>query len=183
MSEPKPLIVFQTAFDQYALEAFEHEAVDYLVKPVTLPKLQRAIERCKSRLAHPEAGGISEDALERLQLVFEQEQPTQRRILVREGDGHRLVAHEDILWFYANDGAVWAHQIAEDQIVDYTLSDLEKRMGKGFLRTSRSELVNASFVQRITSDGDGSATLHMTNGASIHVSRRRAAGVKEQLSR
>ncbi|MDH5805642.1 MAG: response regulator, partial [Gemmatimonadota bacterium] len=47
MSEPKPLIVFQTAFDQYALEAFEHEAVDYLVKPVTLPKLQRAIERCK----------------------------------------------------------------------------------------------------------------------------------------
>ena len=45
LPDPKPLIIFQTAFDEYALQAFDHEAIDYLVKPVTLPKLQRSIER------------------------------------------------------------------------------------------------------------------------------------------
>jgi DNA-binding LytR/AlgR family response regulator len=66
-------------------------------------------------------------------------------------------------------------------MTDYTLNELEDRLATGFIRTSRSDLVQIDRIERIVSDGDGSATLTLADGASVHVSRRRAADVRRAL--
>ena len=84
LPEPKPLIVFQTAFDEYALEAFDHEAIDYLVKPVTLPKLQRAIERARERWDNARSQKISNDVLHQLRSSFKPAAGVPARVLDRK---------------------------------------------------------------------------------------------------
>ena len=70
----------------------------------------------------------------------------------------------------------------DDFLTDYTLADLEQRLGSAFIRPNRSELVNVELVERITSNGDGSATLTLLGGTTIHVTRRRAADVRRHLA-
>lgn len=182
LPEPRPLLVFQTAYDEYALRAFEHAALDYLVKPVTLDGLRRALGRARDRLEAPTAAPDL-DALRGVRASLPAETPRRRRLLVREGKGHRLVAFEHITRFTADEGVVYAHLDGGDRrLTDYTLAELEERAGEGFLRASRGELVSAEAVERIVRNGDGSATLGLRGGATVHVSRRRAAEVWDRLA-
>lgn len=181
LPEPRPLIVFQTAFDEYALQAFDHEAVDYLVKPVTLPKLQRAMERARDRLASARQQNLSETVLRQLRGSLRLSDSPRPRILVRDGAGHRLMAFRDVILFHTQRGTVYARTAEGEFLTDYTLSDLEERLGSSFVRPNRSELVNLDRVERIASNGDGSATLGLSDGSTVHVTRRRAAGVREVL--
>jgi DNA-binding LytR/AlgR family response regulator len=66
-------------------------------------------------------------------------------------------------------------------MTDYTLTELEARLAAGFVRISRADLVNVAHIQGIASNGDGSATLTLSDGATVHVSRRRAASVRRLL--
>jgi DNA-binding LytR/AlgR family response regulator len=91
------------------------------------------------------------------------------------------MAYDDIALFRADEGAVRARTGSGEYLTDYTLGDLEHRMGGAFARPNRSELVNLSRIERIASNGDGSATLTLKDGTSIHVTRRRAAEVRRQL--
>ena len=102
LAEPKPLIVFQTAFDEYALEAFEHEAIDYLVKPVTLSKLQRAMERARARWESARSQELSRDVLRQLRSSLKPAIGAPSRVLVRERGGHRLVSFDEIPLFRAH---------------------------------------------------------------------------------
>jgi DNA-binding LytR/AlgR family response regulator len=181
LEEPKPLIVFQTAFHEYALEAFEHQAIDYLVKPVTLPKLQRALDRARERMEGAKTRGLSQDVLHQLRSSYRAAGGAPSRVLVRDQDGHRLMAYDDITLFRAEQGTVRARTESGEYVTDYTLADLEHRLGGAFTRPNRSELVNVSRIDRITSNGDGSATLTLKDGTPIHVTRRRAAEVRRQL--
>jgi DNA-binding LytR/AlgR family response regulator len=84
--------------------------------------------------------------------------------------------------FGAADGLVHAHTAsAEAPVTDYTLGELAARLGAGFVRTSRADLVNVSHVEKIVSNGDGSATLTLSTGEAVRVSRRRAADVRRML--
>ncbi|HET7230293.1 MAG TPA: response regulator [Longimicrobium sp.] len=184
LPEPRPLLVFQTAYDEYALRAFEHAALDYLVKPVTLDGLRRALGRARERLEAPAAAPVPDlDALRGVRASLPPETPRRRRLLVREGKGHRLVAFEQITHFSADEGVVFAHLDGGDKrLTDYTLAELEERAGTAFVRASRGELVNAEAVERIVRNGDGSATLGLRGGATVHVSRRRAPEVWDRLA-
>lgn len=181
LPDPKPLIVFQTAFDEYALQAFDHNAIDYLVKPVTLPKLQRSIDRAREYLDNARSQTIGEDVLRQLRASLQTSAGARSRILVRDGDGHRLVPHGDIVLFRAHEGVVRASTGQTEHPTDYTLADLAERFGPAFVRPNRSELVNVEHIDRIASNGDGSATLTMRDGRTIHVTRRRAAEVRRVL--
>jgi DNA-binding LytR/AlgR family response regulator len=183
LPEPRPLLVFQTAYDEYALRAFEHAAIDYLVKPVTLDGLRRALGRARERLAAPLLPGIDAGVLRSLRASVRGDAPRRPRVLVREGRGHRLVPFEQITRFTAGEGVVYAHLAKnEKRLTDYTLGELEERAGDAFLRASRAELVNAEAVERITRNGDGSATLGLRGGATVHVTRRRAPDVWSRLA-
>ena len=93
LAEPRPLIVFQTAFDDHALEAFDHEALDYVVKPVSRERLARAVERARERLAAADRHEPTPQTLRRVAARLPV--PTRPRLLVRSGRGHRLLPLAD----------------------------------------------------------------------------------------
>lgn len=189
LPEPRPLIVFQTAYDEHALRAFEHEAIDYVVKPVTRERLERALDRARRRLderrepapAPDLPPDLPPDLLARLAGALEVSAAARPRILVREGRGHRLLPFRAILRFEAGDGLVVAHTKAGRALTDYTLQEIAARAGSRFVRTSRADLVNVEAIERITTNGDGSAMLTLADGTTVRVSRRRAAEVRERL--
>ena len=179
LERPRPLIVFQTAFDDHALEAFDHEALDYVVKPVTLERLSRAVERARERLAATDRREPTEHALRRVAARLPV--PTKPRLLVRSGRGHRLLPVAEIRRFSADDGLTYAHSGDGRHVTDYTLAELEARTAGYFVRVSRSALVHVEHVDRIVSNGDGSATLTLSDGTPVRASRRRAADVRRTL--
>ncbi len=178
LGEPRPLVVFQTAYDEYALRAFEHAALDYLVKPVTRAGLERALARVRARLAAPVLPILDEQVAQALRAAAGVEAPRRRRLLVREGRGHRLVPLDEVVRFSAEEGLSHAHLAAGGtHLTDYTLAELEARAGSAFVRVSRADLVRVEAVARVTRNSDGSATLGMSDGSVVHVSRRRAPEV------
>ncbi len=184
LPEPRPLIIFQTAHHEYALQAFDHDALDYVVKPVRRERLAQALERARNRLVSlRRLPAWDSDGLARLgnALGYQPTRPT--RLLVRHGSGHRLLPVTDVLRFSAGDAVVFAHTSSGTPITDYTLAELEDRFAGAFIRTSRSDLVNISHVQQIVSNGDGSARVILTDGAEVRVSRRRAADVRRVLGK
>lgn len=178
LADPRPLIVFQTAYSEFAVRAFEHDALDYLVKPVTRERLAQAIDR----IARRSPMGVRRWKAGELATLGEAigHVPSRpERLLVRQGAAHRLVPVADIERFSAGEGLVYAHAAAEILGTDYTLNELEERLRGAFVRTSRSDLVSIPHVRTIASNGDGSATVTLASGATVHVSRRRAAAVRK----
>lgn len=180
LPEPKPLVVFQTAYAERALEAFEHEALDYLVKPVTRERLARAVERARRRLAEGPRAEVGADLLRRLASSLGAP-PARRRLLVRSGRGHRLLPLDEVARFTAEDGLAYAHTAAGRHLTDYTLAEVEERTAGLFVRASRGELVNVDRIARLVSNGDGSAMLTLDDGEVVRVSRRRASDLKQAL--
>lgn len=179
LDEPRPLIVFQTAYDAYALEAFDHEALDYVVKPVSLDRLERAVERARQRLAAADRREPTRQALR--QVAARLPVLARPRVLVRSGRGHRLLPLAEIRRFSARDGLVYAHSGEGRHLTDYTLSELEERTSGVFVRVSRSALVHLEHIDGIVSNGDGSAMLTLSEGATVRVSRRRSTEVRRAL--
>ena len=105
------------------------------------------------------------------------------RLLVRHAAGHRLVPVRSIARFAAEHGLVFAHTATGAFATDYTLGELEQRMSGSFIRVSRADLVSLAHVTGIVSNGDGSATLTLGEAGEVRVSRRRAAAVREALTR
>jgi DNA-binding LytR/AlgR family response regulator len=180
---PRPLVIFQTAHDAYALAAFEHDALDYIVKPVTLERLQRSLERARERLALSTRAPLPAQLLDQIgaALGVTGTPARARRLLARDGTGHRLLSHREILLFEAEAGIVRAVTEQKGFLVDYTLAELETRTEGRFVRASRSTLVNLDRVVRIEPHASGLMSLRLTNGAVVRVSRRRAADVRHAL--
>jgi two-component system response regulator AlgR len=179
---PRPLIIFQTAHQQFALEAFEHDALDYVVKPIRKERLAAALERARARLAlSAERREIDAATIKEARAAFGYVPTTPARLLVRHGAGHRLIPLEEIVRFAAADAVVHAHIASGAPLVDYSIGELEARTVGRFVRTSRADLVNIARVDRIVSNGDGSLTLTLSDSTTLRVSRRRAADVKRVL--
>ena len=181
LPDPRPLIIFQTAYDEYALQAFDHAAIDYLVKPVALERLERSLDRARERLRSDERRSeVTPDVIASLRNAFAG-QSKQPRVLVRDRGGHRLVPFSEVCRFSTEEGAVWARLAGSRFLTDYTLSELEARTAGTFVRVSRSDLVNADAVTRILPAGDGTGTLELSDGTRVRVSRRRFVDVRRSL--
>jgi DNA-binding LytR/AlgR family response regulator len=182
LATPGPLVIFQTAYDQYALEAFTREALDYLVKPVTRERLADAVARAARRLhERADAVRVTAEVAARLDAVLPPRRP--RRLLVRYQAGHRLVAVAEIDRFVARDGLTYAVTRQGEHVVDDSLDEISRRLAGAFVRTSRADLVAIDRVDRLVSTGDGGATITLKDGTLAHVSRRRAADVRRALER
>lgn len=187
LPEPRPALVFQTAHDEHALRAFDCEALDYVVKPVTRERLARALDRVERHLAGGLRHALSPEAIARVQAQLGREGAAgpvagrRPRLLVRSGRGHRLVPLSDILRLVSREGLAYAHTREGRHRTDYTLAELEQRTAGLFVRVHRSALVSLEAIEGIVSNGDGSATLTLADGTAVRVSRRRAPEVKQAL--
>jgi two-component system LytT family response regulator len=165
-----PCVIFTTAFNQYALQAFEAAGIDYLMKPIEAPQLERAIGRFHQIRNSPDSDAFSErvGALLRSWQI----QPARRymeRIAVPLGERILLISVRDISHFFAKDKYVFLHTITgKEYIVGNTIAELEGLLDPSvFVRVHRSTLVNVKQIREIhlwvggkyrliTGDKDGS---------------------------
>jgi DNA-binding LytR/AlgR family response regulator len=187
LPQPRPFIVFATAYGEYAAAAFEAEALDFVVKPVSRERLAVSFGRAQRRLSTEQvAAPISADVVAAVAAFIgrdrQQRTSTPKRLLVRHRNGHRLVPVADIERFFANDNVVCAVVEKTESIVDYSLDELERRLAGAFVRINRRDLLAIDRIERIVSTGDGAATVFTQGGIAWRVSRRRASAVREALA-
>jgi two-component system response regulator AlgR len=170
--ESPPAVVFTSAYDEYALEAFESQAVGYLLKPVRKERLEAAL-RHASRLAPPQ--------LERLASAGEP-LAARRHIAVRVRDRLRLIPVEEIVYLRADQKYVTVRHLHGEDLVDESLRRLEEEFEAYFVRVHRSVLAGLLHVEALERAEDGGCLLRMRTAEALPVSRRQLADVKRRLA-
>jgi DNA-binding LytR/AlgR family response regulator len=172
-----PPIVFTTAYDEYAVQAFEVSAVDYLLKPVARARLAAAIEKVRRRDAAPPL-----DELRRLLARLERAAPGDPpRLSARCAGTTRIFDPAAIGRIQASEKYALFRHAEREFVLDESLNALEERLaGCGFLRVHRAELVNLAHV-RALHVLDGAASVELCDGQRVPVSRRQLGALKERL--
>lgn len=175
-AENRPLIVFATAYDQYALNAFEVSAVDYLMKPIEEARLEQSIVKLRQRLAKKEEQGIEK-------LLAHLTNATHvRRITGKRLQKYHVLAVEQIQAFIADDELVFALTSAGRFLISMTLRDLETRLDPAqFARVHKQTIVNMTKIVEIEPILKGGATARLEGGETIEISRRYAPLVRDKL--
>lgn len=169
---PRPKIVFCTAFDQYAVDAFEVHAVDYLLKPVNRVRIAKAMDRIRQSVT---------DRDEAVDQLIRTETHFRPRFLARHGGRYRVVPQEQVSYFSIEDGLTALHAAGERYWIDVNLAELERRLDPTeFVRVSRECLVRIATVSEVVPLVGGHAEVILHCGARLPVTRRR---LKDVLSR
>lgn len=174
LPRPRPRIIFCTAFDQYAVDAFELHAVDYLLKPVTRARLAQAIDRVRQAPA-----GEGEAAVDR---ATDAMHGKCTRLLARCGDRVHVIPQRDVVCFSSDGGLTFANTRDRQYVLEPTLNDLEDRLDTSvFFRVSRAAIVNLNAVSEVRLLVGGTADVVLKTGAQMEVSRRRLKELLERL--
>lgn len=166
LPRPRPHVVFCTAYDQYAVEAFELNAVDYLLKPVNRARLAQSLDRVRALApADGEAG---------LDRVTHANGTGPLRFLARRGS-HYVVVDEAQVQYFGSEGSLTRLTAEKDEFwMDPSLNELERRLDpRRFFRISRAALVNLSAVAQVDAEAGGGGHVTLKSGARLEVSRRR----------
>ena len=171
---PAPAIIFVTAFQDYAVKAFELRATDFVVKPVAADRLARAIEQARSDLDARRAG-------ERLAFLQSRLAELESRALVQSephlwvqiGSDRRRLALADIRWLEAERDYVRVHMNGHTHLVSATLGEMEKALeGQSFLRVHRSAIVRTDRVRAISRGRFSTPVLELDDGERVPVGRK-----------
>jgi two-component system, LytTR family, response regulator len=166
LPEPRPFIVFCTAYDQHAVDAFELHAVDYLLKPISRARLAQALERVTSLSAAEHHSALNQ--------VTRVPQAAAARFLVKNAGHYLVVGEARVLYFDSEDGLTRLVTDKEKYWMDPTLNELEERLqASRFFRISRAAIINLNAVAEVHPMPGGSGTVLMKNGEQLEVSRRR----------
>lgn len=180
-NEEPPFFVFATAFDSYALRAFQVRAVDYILKPFQEERVAHTVQRLLSLQAAYRQGEMAQNLQALLREVREEGGPA--RLPVDINDRIVLLAVEDICAAYCRDKDVFVKTRREEYQVRTTLTELEARLGSRFFRAHKGYLVNIDHIAEIIPWFHGSYLLMMDDcqHMEIPVSRRRAPLLRERL--
>lgn len=181
LSRPAPHVVFATAYDDYAIRAFEVEAIDYLLKPFARARVEEAVGRVRARLEHG-GGGFDVEAV--LRRIEDGRKEYLRQIPVHAGKRILLVPVEDVLWFGVEYRLVYAHTVERAFMTNFTLRDLEERIDpEVFFRAHKASLVNMRQVKEIVPWFGGRYKLVMRDqsGSEVPVSRAQARALRAKL--
>ncbi len=174
LPRPRPAIVFCTAYDQHAVDAFELHAVDYLLKPISRARLAQALDRVRSL-----AAGAREESLDN---VVRAQRSGPARFLVRNASHYLVVGEAKVLYFSSEEGLTRLVADGAQYWMDPTLNELEVRLDAArFFRVSRAALINLNAVAEIFPMPGGSGEVLLKNGVRLEVSRRRFRGLLEAL--
>jgi DNA-binding LytR/AlgR family response regulator len=157
-----PLLVFVTAFNEYATEAFEQAAVDYVMKPITANRLAKTVARLQSALSRPDThAALDHLAIQLRQLVAQpREQHYLSSVTASIGDKIRLIRCDDILFFEASDKYIRVVTEQAEALIREPLKSLVSKLDpEQFIQIHRSTLVNREAIDHLVRDPDGSGKL------------------------
>ena len=175
-----PAVIFVTAYDEYALRAFEVHAVDYLLKPFTAERLDAALQRARDRLARGQAQNLG--TLARTARETRGDPPHADRVLVREGSDIRVIPVSHLDYAEARDDSVLLKMGKEKATKQQTLADLQATLDPTrFVRIHRSYLLNVERLQKLELYAKDSRLAILTDGTRLPVSRAGYARLKELL--
>ena len=166
LPEPRPLVIFCTAYDQHAVDAFELHAVDYLLKPISRARLAEALDRVRSLSA-----AARESTLDQ---AVRAHPSGPARFLVKNAAHYLVVDEARVLYFGSEDGLTRLVADGGQYWMDPTLNELEQRLDPArFCRISRAALINLNAVAEVFPLTGGSGEVLLKNGHRLEVSRRR----------
>lgn len=170
--EKSPAIIFITAYDEYALDAFKVHAVDYLLKPVRAEKLYQSLERAcqlnKAQLASIKSGNA--------------ESSGRKNIAARISGNIKLVPVEDILYFQAEQKYVTVKYLDGETIIEDTLKELQKEFEDSFLRVHRNALIAKKYISGVRKNTTGHSFVTIKgNDKLLEISRRHLSAVKKLI--
>lgn len=182
LTGPVPAVIFVTAYDQFALRAFEAHAVDYLLKPFGADRLKAAIDHAQDRLGKEPASAGQSPAVEELAAAARAPEQHVERLVVRDGSKVILIPVRKLDYAEAQDDYVALSTEGRKHLKQQTISSLEKALDpKRFLRIHRSYIVNLERVSRIEPYGKDTHVVVLSTGAQLPVSRSGYTRLREAL--
>jgi two-component system, LytTR family, response regulator len=179
--QPMPLVIFVTAFDQFAINAFEVHAIDYLLKPFDRERLQKALQHARSQLLQRSKDQVSAN----LAALLQEFRPSARkadRIVFKENGRLLFVRTENIDWIEADGNYVRVHAGHEKHYFRETLTGLEAQFPPNkFIRISRSTLVNVDRIKEMQPLFYGDYTVLLQDGSRLNMTRAYRDRLQELL--
>lgn len=164
-----PAVIFTTAYDEYALSAFDAQAVGYLLKPVRKDKLAAALLRAGSLMQTRPEGRVPAGAERRT------------RIAARYREGTRLIPIEEVIYFFADQKYTTVRHVSGEDLIDDSLRALEEELGELFVRIHRNALVSTRYLDAIERNAEGQYFVRLRGCAEpLQVSRRMASELRER---
>ncbi len=174
----QPIVIFTTAYDHYALQAFSVNSVDYLLKPVEPEALTRALDKVEHLRASPAPLPDLQPLLRQLAEAMRPSQPAYPdRIASRLGDRLWFLDLDRVTHFYAQDKLTWAVAEGKTWCIDHSIAELEKKLDpKKFVRIHRATVVNLGWVREVASLPGGALNVRLRDakGTDLTVARDRA---------
>ena len=178
-------VIFTTAYDQYALDAFKMQSIDYLIKPISQEKLNKAIDKLMAMKTNLSSGaGVINQLLEK---VSEIKKNYKSRFLVKTGSMMRSLNVSDIAFFYSEDKLVFLRTKEDARfVINETLDELENQLNpEDFFRINRQYLVNYNTIQKVHPHFNGRLKIELipTPREDIYISNRRATSFKAWMNK
>lgn len=168
-----PKVIFTTAYDEYALKAFEVNALDYLLKPIRNERL----DECIQKLSADEKNEVPEQNMEAYKLGLKDQ------VFVKDGDKCWFVRLENVRLFESDGNYIKVYFDKFKPMIHKSLNALDKKLDdRSFFRASRKHIINLSWVDSIESWFNGGLLVKMKGGEKVEVSRRQASKFKEMMS-
>ena len=165
-----PEVVFTTAYDEYALKAFEYNALDYLQKPISEVRLQQVVQKLEDKLKAPTVP--SKDLLN-----------IDNQVFVKDGDRCWFVKLAEIRLFEVVDNYTRVYFQKESPLIPKSLNYLESRLNpQTFFRANRQQIINTQWIDQVEPWFSGTIKIYLKDGTSIEVSRRQTSKFKQLMS-
>jgi two-component system LytT family response regulator len=154
-----PQVIFVTAFDQYAVKAFEVSAIDYLMKPVREERFAKAIDQVRAKITVPK-----------------------ERIFVKDGNQYHFISWSNVYLIESMDNYARLYFDGKKVFIKSSLNQLEKKLNPAiFFRINRSQLINIQFIDKINTSNNGKIKLSMNTGDVLEVSERQSVKFKNKV--
>jgi two-component system response regulator AlgR len=169
-----PAVIFTTAYDEYAINAFDAQAVGYLLKPIRKEKLEAALTQ---------AGRLTRPQLQRIAATATSDAPPKRtHIAARHREGLRLIPIDDIQFFFAEQKYTTVRHVKGEDLIEDSLRSLEEEFDTAFVRVHRNALVSVRYLEGIERNAEGQYFVRLRGcPAPLQVSRRMAGELRERF--
>ena len=176
---PLPLVIFVTAYDQYAIRAFENKALDYLLKPIDDERFRNVVERIRIMINQQQRVISADEILQTISDLKKQIVKQEAEICVKTDEGYFQIKLSDLIYLEAAGDHVCLHFESNQLITRYTLrkylGDLSEH---GFYQIHKSFMVNAKHVKQVLKRRFGDYHLELSNGSKLRLSRHYRSAVK-----